>query len=370
MHMKSPKLPELLDSVSLLQNPSAVTIAELCASEQGQLRSFQGWRENSAAQGERWLRSCAQQGDCYAMEVLGVRLVMGNGVPASMDLGLSWLRRAAAAGSATAMERLSELLFESSDGSSESAESDRWLRKAAALGLRAAQVAWASRLILAPSPVRDIDAGERILREVAAHGNRLAHIKLASYVLSGALPGTAEEGRRWLRRVGAVNARDVSDLGWYSYLRARARFPRTRRQLTQESAVLLEESARGGCLSAETRLAHLLRRREIEHTSVGSLTALLARAVAEGDPFALVNQALRLADGLDCTSDCEAADAVLRKMTDTRSALAWWQSLAAAGDPEGDRVLEWLYRIGLASDPQSIARAATQTHPAPSQGPD
>src|SRR6266566_4649791 len=41
--------------------------------------SFHGWLESSASEGERWLRSAAQDGDLHAMEKLGLRLLSGCG---------------------------------------------------------------------------------------------------------------------------------------------------------------------------------------------------------------------------------------------------------------------------------------------------
>lgn len=62
----------------------------------------------------------------------------------------------------------------------------------------------------------------------------------------------------------------------------------------------------------------------------GSLDSLLARAVEERDPIGLVNQALRLVAGIDCTSDWQAANKMLSDLTDMRPVLAWWRSLAKA----------------------------------------
>ena len=60
--------------------------------------SFRGWLENSPSEGEPRLRSSAQNGDLYAMEKLGLRLLTGDGLPKSPKEGLKWLKKSAELG--------------------------------------------------------------------------------------------------------------------------------------------------------------------------------------------------------------------------------------------------------------------------------
>src|SRR6266852_9076233 len=97
-----------LDSVVLLKRQGKFSVKNIVLAS-----TFRGWLESSASGGERWLRNRAQDGDLYAMEKLGLRLLTGNGLPKSIEEGLGWLKKSAALGNPFAMEKLAEYELDS-----------------------------------------------------------------------------------------------------------------------------------------------------------------------------------------------------------------------------------------------------------------
>jgi hypothetical protein len=59
-----------------------------------------------------------------------------------------------------------------------------------------------------------------------------------------------------------------------------------------------------------------------------------------------MNQALRLARGVQCDVDWEA-DRLVAELPGSRRITERWQPRAASGDSEGEMVLWWLARHGL-----------------------
>ncbi len=64
-----------LDYIVLLKKQGKVSLKNIVSPS-----SFRGWLESSPSDGERSLRSAAQDGDLYAMEKLGLRLLSGDGL--------------------------------------------------------------------------------------------------------------------------------------------------------------------------------------------------------------------------------------------------------------------------------------------------
>jgi len=75
-------------------------------------------------------------------------------------------------------------------------------------------------------------------------------------------------------------------------------------------------------------------------------------------PFAVVNQALRIAAGFGCQMDWETADALFASAAAAPSVREWWQQRAQDGDPEGHLVLAWSARHTALPDPDKL----TQEH--------
>jgi len=339
-----------LDSIVLLKKQRKFSVKNLARAS-----SFRGWLESSPVEGERWLRSAAQDGDLYAMEKLGQRLLAGDGLPESIEEGLGWLKKSAELGNPFAMEKLAEYQFDQNETPGSSEEGERWLCTAVERGHRLAMVSLGTRLItgngLAPNP----EHGAQLLREAARQGSQIAMIKLGCYLLSGwGLDHDQEEGLRWLRRAGATTANQLLELGLCLYQESLRTRTRAARGLAKEASVLFQEARRQGNSLASLNLAYLLRRGEITDASCPPLDELLAEHLKQEESFALVNQALRLARGIQCNTDWKAADALFGKLQDSGNVLEWWFARSREGDPEGHLVTGWLGRHRLSIDPDGF----------------
>ena len=71
--------------------------------------SFRGRLKSSPSEDERWLRNRGQDSDLYAMQKPGLRLVIGDGLPKSLETQFAWLTKSAELGNPFAMEKLAEL---------------------------------------------------------------------------------------------------------------------------------------------------------------------------------------------------------------------------------------------------------------------
>ena len=121
-----------LDSIVLLKRQGKFSVKNIALAA-----SFRGWLESSPTEGERWLRSSAQNGDLYAMEKLGLRLLTGDGLPKSPKEGLKWLKKSAELGNSFAMEKLAMIklgtyLLSGWGLNHNQEEGLRWLRRAGA----------------------------------------------------------------------------------------------------------------------------------------------------------------------------------------------------------------------------------------------
>jgi TPR repeat protein len=339
-----------LDSILCLKQRSRMS-----ASNIAHPLKVSGWLESSAIEGERWLRASAGNGDLYAMEKLGLRLLIGDGLPKSVEEGLEWLRKSAESGNPFAMEELAEYELDEDDKPGSSAEGERWLRNAVERGYRVAMVNLGTRLITGNGLASDAERGERLLCEAAQQGSQIAMIRLGTYLLSGwGLDHNHEEGLRWLRRAGATNADQLLELGLHLYQRSLTGTIKAARGLAKEASVLFQEALRQGNRTAALNLTYLLRRFEIKDASFPSLDELLSDHLEQNHPFALVNQALRLARGIQCNTDWKAADALFGKLRDSGDVLEWWFARSREGDPEGHLVTGWLGRHQLATDPDGF----------------
>jgi len=348
--IKFPALDLGLDSIVLLKRQWKFSIKNFASAS-----SFRGWLENSASEGERWLRNRAQDGDLYAMEKLGLRLLTGDGLPKSVEEGLRWLKKSAELGNPFAMEKLAEYELDEDQAPDSPAEGERWHRAAVDHRHRLAMVSLGSRLITGAGLTPDPNQGEELLREAAQRGSQIAMIKLGTYLLSGwGLDCNHEEGLRWLQRAGAINADQLLELGLYLYQHSLTATTKAARGLAKEASILFQEARRQGNSIASLNLAYLLRRGEIADASSPPLDELLSEHLKQRDSFAFVNQALRLARGIQCNIDWKAADLLFERLQDSGNVLEWWFARSREGDPEGHLVTGWLGRHQLATDPDGF----------------
>lgn len=307
-----------------------------------------GWGELDAGEGERWLRNGADNGDVYAMERLGLRLCTGDGMPVAKDEGLHWLRKAAELGNFVAMIRMADVLLDSNSSQDTRVEAEQWHQRAIAGGYTFAQICLGCRLIAGHGLRPDPDKGLHLLTEVASRGIQLAHFRLAAYLIEGiGIPQNRESGLAWLRRIGIVRAGQVSDVGFYLYLKSLSKPAGGAAQLVREAAALFREAAQQGFPTARLNLGYLVRRGDIYAAEFPPLHELLQEGLATGNSFAIANQALRLAAGVQCEADWKAADALIGELQDLDPVLSWWRPRSEEGDAEGHLVLGWLGRHGL-----------------------
>jgi len=289
------------------------------------------------------------------MEKLGLRLLTGDGLPKSIEEGLGWLKKSVELGNPFAMEKLADYELDEVEAPDSSVEGERSLRTALERGHRLAMVNLGARLITGNGLAPDPEQGEHLLRDAARQGSQIAMIKLGTYLLSGwGLDRNHEEGLRWLRRAGSTNASQLLELGLCLYQKSLTATTRAARGLAKEASILFQEARCQGNPIASLNLAYLLRRGEIADASFPPLDELLSEHLKQNDSFAFVNQALRLARGIQCNTDWKAADAVFGKLQDSGNVLGWWFARSREGDPEGHLVTGWLGRHQLAIDPEGF----------------
>jgi TPR repeat protein len=387
------------------------------------------------AEGEQWLRKAAAAGDAVAMGILGVRLLDGSGLAANSAEGEEWLRRAAAAGFEDAMRALGLRLLDGKKLPQNPAEGEEWLRKAAAAGDEDAMRALGQRLLDGVGLPQNLAEGEQWLRKAAAAGDAMAMGSLGVRLLDGdGLAANSAEGEEWLRRAAASDedamyvlaqrllegnglAQDlVEGEAWLRRvadrnLAARAELgcrlvirdaneeavAEGRRHLAEAAASAAPDEitavglscyqAGEYALAARTflrglhledgpicgnNLVYMLRRGEIPAAmDLPAVVDLLAEGIRQKDPFALVNQALCRAAGIQCTADWAAADHLIAGLSRADDVREWWYELARRDDPEGHLVIGWLVRHGRIADPdgmdlaQRMARARSGGWQAP-----
>jgi TPR repeat protein len=297
------------------------------------------WRESSAEAGERWLRERVQADDPFAMELLSLRLIEGDGVARSVQEGEFWLERSAQCGNPAAIQMLSDRRTLNADPQT-------------SLDDPSTLVTAASRLIEGGSAER----GQQLLRNAADRGMVLAHVRLATLLMSGAgLPRDQQTALRYLRRLGVTSGIQVGLLGVHTYLKSLAAYGSQRRRLAEDAAILFEESARQGCRDTEVSLAYLLRRGEVSALGRPTLDDLLAWHLENGSSEARINEALRLAAGVECKVDWVAADARFAGLNDVDGVFSWWHDRSAEGDAEGHLVIGWFVRHGYRRDPDGLS---------------
>ncbi len=340
-----------MDSIGLLKTPASHVVENVRLATR-----VCEWRERISSEGEHWLRHAALDGDAYAMETLGVRLVYGEGLTTDPEEGVLWLKRSAECGNPVAMERLAGYLFDSTPEPTSNVEAEKWLCTAVERQRIPAKISLGSRLIRGRGMIADPERGKDLLREAAHRGSQLAHIRLAVYMLSGwGLRQDRGEGLQWLRRIGATQPKHISNLGLHLYMKSLT-LPRMEAGgLIEEAAVLFQEAIRQGYSTAQLNLAYLVRRGEVSDATYPSLDELLLPHLNHNNSLARVNQALRLARGIQCAVDWTAADVLIGKLQDADRLLDWWFARSEEGDAEGHLVTAWLSRHQLTVDPASLA---------------
>jgi hypothetical protein len=314
--------------------------------------------EKSAAEEKEWLRSAASQDDCTAMERLAQRLLAeGNSIP-SQEEAFRWLWRAAGQESISACYTLAVRLLDAETGA-DPAEGGRLLHRAANSGFLPAIRELGIRILNGMDFPQDPAEGRRLLTRAADAGDRASMILLGRYLQTGRCTTLhCNEGARWLAQAGALASSGQNSLAMALYsCSLRATTQVIRKRFVLEAAFLLLEGFQQGELMAGINLAYLVRRSELGPEAYPTLADLLHTGLSEENPFAIVNQSLRLAAGIACDQDWRSADQLFSSLHGSFEIFDWWMSLVRAGDPEGHVVIGWLVRHGLTADPDGLSCA-------------
>lgn len=237
-------------------------------------------------------------------------------------------------------------------------ESEYRLRGEVKKGDLFSAVTLGARLINDDGILQNIEEGERLLRNAAENGNVLAQIRLAAHLLSGRrLTQDRDRALLWLRRASATTPAQIGALGSYLWGKSVAAHRLDAPLLAEDAAVLCEEAIRQGFKQAGMILAYLIRRGEITAEARPSLDDLLSPYLEKNQPFALANQALRLARGIQCPVDWAQADAVFDRIPTSEEIFDWWYARSRENDAEGHLVVGWLDRYTLAIDPDGLGAA-------------
>lgn len=278
-----------------------------------------------------WLQRAARAGDSASMQTLGLRLVHGDGVAKNAEEGVTWLQRAIAAGSQTARLSLATMLLDGDLLRHDAVEGEALLREGAAKHDSLVTVQLAACLIDGWGLRRCPQEGEALLREAADRGDFHAMAALGSRLVRGdGLTRDANEGLALLsagaeagvtvamfeygkllydgnvlpqdRLAGATLLRKAADEGLHCGAMAALG-----ERLFDESGVhrdvvegehLLRTAAESGSARAMYQLARYIRSGSIAASHPSEAVDLFRRAVHEGDPEAVTDEAVdRFASG-------------------------------------------------------------------------
>lgn len=312
------------------------------------------WYEASRFAREEWLRSASDAGDCYAMEQLAYHLVIGLNTEQSTEQAISSLKRAIDEGYVSALHLFATFLL---DGRFElPAESGQaMLRRAAESGFIPAITELGIRLVWGIGFTVNTLEALHWLAIADRAGDGVARALMLCVGGAGAKACPDELGQR-----------GIAQLAPSLYARAQdAITPAIRGRLFAEAASLFLEAHSRGDYRASSRLAHMVRRAEIPHSMCVSLDVLLESGLARRYPLSILNQALRMAAGIQCPVDWREADRMVAGLSGTCGILDLWDHRTSKRDKEFHLVIGWLVRHGLTVDPEGQTprqRFALATH--------
>jgi hypothetical protein len=300
-----------------------------------------------------WLLNRAEAGNYYAMERLGEQL-LEHGAN-ERERGLEWILKAAELGSPSAQLLAAEHLLDGECVPEHREEGCRWLEKAAESGYRPARVTLALRMLHGSGVEKQPARSMEMLSSAAIDGSVVAAAILAANCFERSNP-RPDEAFAWLQRCGASQPEQMVKIAVFLYLQSREAATSTgRARLAYYAGILLEQMRQRGMPDAAINLAYLLRRQELSDGYFPRLADVLDPLIPSKAPFVVVNQALRIAAGLDVVPDWEAADVLIASIDDIAWILAWWRGPGAQStDTEGHLVLAWLLRHHLQNDPDGL----------------
>ncbi|MBZ4334447.1 tetratricopeptide repeat protein [Corallococcus sp. AS-1-12] len=350
----------------------------------------------NTVEGERLLREASQKNYAPAMLDLALRLMDGRGLKKSTVEGRQLLFKAAQKGHPPSMEAYAYRLFTGNGYQRDSKEGQRWLTMAAKKNLTSAMINLGIRFVEGDHVVQNRETGERWLRKAVRLGSIYAQSQLATLALDGKIDIEKEEALSMLDK--AASAGDASAIGELAF-RLRLGLGQSRdkekadhwlreaeRRNRMNTLVAMGHYARGRAenspgdfaiaakhfkseshddTNSAANLAYMIRRGETGGLAdLPALEKLLNPGVTEGEPGAIINEALRRAQGADCIVDWRRADELIALLhrgkgsAEVRLISNWWLTMAQAfDDGEGHLVLGWLARHRLIVDPQGLTVA-------------
>lgn len=320
----------------------------------------------------RELMLAAAEGNPDALNRLGLRFLLGDGVLADAPTAMEHFRRGAERGSPEAMLNLGNLLLHQTGGPREAAEG--WLAAAADAGLAEAHAALGVALLDRDGPTEralaslDIGAGHGLPTAVVALGRHLAQTVPAA--LSGAQRNLILQAAELNDGVCQLCAGDLcwqdgqpeAALGWFERASSRGLEEADRQAANlllqagrdREAIEWLRKAVRKGSHDAQLDLAKILLRHD---SSKGQAVALLKQAAMEGNAEAMYLRACLLLEEPGHRQDPAAIQNLLQHAAqhdhppamlrygqaliegwtqppDPTQGLPWVQKAAAAGLPE------------------------------------
>lgn len=306
--------------------------------------------ENDAdcrVRGEACLTKAAERGFEAAMVQAGIRLLRGQGVTRDAKAGRSWLEKAVQQGSTTAMLSLSSYLFAGEVLPADKDTALNLLTRASDAGDDRALLQLGLHLLSGDGVAHDEPQAINLITQSAQCGNRVAIERLANIYLERLRQVSQRRvAEEWF--INAIETFQPSHVVLLGY----SLYQGNERAL---AALAFRGSFARGEVLGGLNLFYMLRRGEAALSTADGPPHLLAESLAYGkNAFAMMNRALAIASGFECSIDWPTSDAIIAEIVlddDNRDLVEWWHRLATSDDGEGHLVLGWLSRHGKCRDP-------------------
>ncbi|NOJ83396.1 tetratricopeptide repeat protein [Myxococcus xanthus] len=315
--------------------------------------------KKSSYEGEKWLRRAIDSGEIESMTILGARLLDGRSIRRDLVEGEGLLRKAIASGSMSAAHVLGMRLLDGEFLEKDTTGGELLLRKAAAEGYLPAMTELGERIIDQRDVFAPIEEGIKLLEDATQAGSSEAVRALSVRLFEGTkLPQDDARAEKLLRDAITQGDDELAHvLGRCLYLRGIS--TQSQSDLDAASLVMLTAWQKNASTLGGTNLAYMIRRNEMPKSKpTPSIDTLLSTGLRNSEPFALVNEALRRAAGIQCKVDWKQADTLIQKIKKGRQlqeVIDWWHDRARAQkDPEGHLVLGLLTRHNHIQDPDKL----------------
>lgn len=153
------------------------------------------------AEGVKWFRMAAEQGNTMAQTCLGTCYGEGVGVAKDVVEAAAWFRKAAEQGEARAQYSLGVCYSDGEGVAQDPQEAAKWCRKAAEQGHAMAQVSLGGFYHVGLGVPKDLGEAVKWIQKAAAQNDVMAELALGNFYCAGeGLPKSQVEGVKWYRR--------------------------------------------------------------------------------------------------------------------------------------------------------------------------